>query len=110
MPPNKEAATKDDIQRLDKRIDGVVEDVGRISNDVSEIKGFMGPVSEDVKAIKNHFIEQGSQVAQVDNQRTTELFKTIRWLLVVLILGCAIVAGFSQFKGKAGDIQVETSK
>lgn len=105
-------ATKSDIDRLDvsvrkahERIDEVVTTVADMKSDVGEIKGCVGPLCSDVSAIKNHFLSQ----ARPDKTASTELMKTVRWMIVVIgMLGLAYV-GFDSFSASSGDKTIEAS-
>jgi hypothetical protein len=44
------------------------------------------------------------------NGNTRELFKTIRWLLVVLVIDCMLIGGMTQFKASSSSGTIEVGK
>ena len=109
-------ATKDDIAQLEtsvvkahKRIDECVKDLSAMRGDVHEIKGAISPMSGDVRMIKEALIK-ASQNSSSSNSSNLELFKTIRWLLVAIVIGGMVAAGMTQFSASNGSGSVSVQK
>ena len=106
-------ATKEDIARVEKsvgkaheRIDKVVDQVSDINADVSHMRGCVDGMCTDVGVIEDALVK-GATTGGANNP---ELYKTLRYLIIAVMLGAIVAAGWSSLSGSAGNTKVEASK
>ncbi len=99
-----DAATKADVLEVHRRVDGVIETVSDMRQDVGEIKGTSKQIQRSLDGITGILTKGGGHGSN------SELMRTVRWLIVAVVLGGAVAAGMTSFSASSGEKTVEVKK
>ena len=91
------------IDKLEVGMTAMGEDIAGIREDSAYMRGCVDGVCSDVSTMKDAIVKAATTGSDL---KTKEFGKTVRWLLVVVAIGCMVLAGINSFSASKGDTSV----